>query len=132
MAIQENLDQTQFAENRPLYEEPAYSLLEDDESQKVDEGSNKKPIYKQKIVWLIAAIVILLLIIVIATPSRKTPEQAEEVAPEIVDEQTEISSDPLRKRVDDLRSELKDADPTKPQLIFPALNRRIELDSSKK
>ncbi|GEM_PF-6024108 len=128
MAIKSDFNQTTFSERRPFYEQELH-VLPPEPAPELPDAEKPKPIFKRKIFWLILSLLILILIIVLmAALNNKgaTPEL------EPVIEETPLvleNHDPLLRRIMQLEAELKEADPTKPTLVFPALKLDIVLDN---
>lgn len=123
-------DQTTFVSERTFYQKPEMSAAEVARQQQPPPP--KKPWSKKK--FVLVAIPILLLVVIFGliflipkkAPKEEKPEEIE-VAPS-----TSVESDYMVERIKRLQSELKQADPTKAELLFPPVDMGIELDSPRR
>ncbi len=127
MAIKSDLNQTIFSERRPLYEQELHTLPPEPAIE-IPDAEKPQPIFKRKIFWLILLPLFLILIIVLIAALNNgeittTPEPEAEETPLVLE-----NNDPLLRRIEQLEAELKEADPTRPKLVLPALKLDIALD----
>lgn len=120
----QQINQTQFAFEEPIYEDrnvemPVEKPVENDPTE-------KKEVKRKQKAFL--AIVILLIfvsaLIILITNGKETVEEAVVNDPEKIEE--ELS--PLMIRIEKLRVELEEADPTKQDLVFPPVDMELRLD----
>jgi hypothetical protein len=117
----DTIDQTNFANQEPIYEEPA----DYDEIRKSLSFFKTK---KGKMISILAALFgfFLSLIIILFFVFNKKPldlvEKEKEPSQEI------IQLDPLRTRIKVLADDLDQADPTKQELPFPPVDLSIRID----
>lgn len=118
-----NQNQTQFTADEPLLEQPI---------QPVVTPTDPAPIKKSPPKWLVPAIVgvgvITLLIILIALRSRSEinlpPESVVQPPPA-----RELS--PLELRLEEIRLQLRAANPTLQELPFPPLDMQLKIDDAR-
>lgn len=121
------IDQTKFATEEPLFE-PIGSYPEPE----YEEREVKPPLLKRRkvVVTLVAAVtvlVMLLLLIVNVIIQRSKLVTVPEPSPTIENKRVP-ATEPLLKRVEVAKLELKEADPTKNELVYPTLDYSIRLD----
>jgi flagellar basal body-associated protein FliL len=127
MSKQEIINQTEFASQEPIFEDPVV----------IETGIDKQPTSKKKskkmlLVILIAftAFIFLLLVMIIASQNGDNGiSQQDKKEEEEIEEQ--IEQDPQQLRLKQLKVDLKNADPAKKELIFPPVDLKLELDSTK-
>lgn len=130
MIAQFDQSQTRFSLEKPLFEQMGQIPIDEPENP-----VPKVPLLKQKkfIILLIAGITVLILVILFIvnayiSQQKKvhtdgTPEETEAASPG--------SSEPLKRRIDSAQKELKDADPSQQDLVYPTMDYQLRLDSKK-
>jgi hypothetical protein len=123
------IEQTTFAGQQPFNQkvEQSASDIERARLQKIeDENKPKKPWFKNKktILILVAVILGLLFLLLILMPKKEQLPGVVEPTP------TPEAQAPnyMIERIRRLQAELKAADPTKTDIIFPPVDMEIELD----
>ncbi len=114
-------NQTEFSSQQPILDrdyEPVF-----DEKPK-----ESRPWYKQTLIIAVIAggflILILLVLLMMPVKQDKTTEQPDEQLP--IGEVDQ--SDPMVQRLNRLRTDLNNADPTKSDLVFPLVDMKLKLD----
>ncbi|MBP7768220.1 hypothetical protein KA082_00095 [Candidatus Woesebacteria bacterium] len=127
----QQLDQTRFSLEEPMYEE--YAKIPVDPSAKKVEIV--QPLLKRKgvVVGIIVGGVIVLFLIILLLSVLL---QAKKLLPGVIDtpiqsQSTDVGG-PLGERLQNLKAELKKADPNKSELAFPAVDFSIKIDDEEK
>ncbi len=124
------IDQTKFSVEQPLFEQIG-PLPEPEFVEK----EIKPPLLKRKkvVIGLIAVVTFLVLLVLLlinmVINSRKKVTVPE--ASPTIGESRKVEVGPLLKRVEVAREELKEADPTKNELVFPTLDYSLRIDPKK-
>jgi hypothetical protein len=116
-------NQTQFSTEEPLFENASLPSS----SQKIapETSSPKKPNPLFFLVVGLLFFIIVLLLIVLLLPQKNLPKLMVQPTPSPVStaKQTE-----LQQRVNEINTDLKNADPTKVDLLFPPVDMSLNLD----
>lgn len=118
------LDQTAFSAEQPALQDPELTF---DQMEKQANKLKKKPIYKQKkfIVVIPLIFIVLVIVLLLLLPKKPEPPEEEELVLPPSQEQT---SNYMVERIRRLQAELKEADPTKTDILFPPVDMKLELD----
>lgn len=124
--LQGRIDQTQFSEEEPLFESPESHPKNIQPSVAVTPPANSK--HKKMLIIGISIIAIILLIITILALAMGRPkgEVEESITPS--PSPAAITESEMQSRITKLRSDLKEADPTKQDLTFPPVDLELRLD----
>jgi hypothetical protein len=131
MAYYTDPNQTKFSLEEPLFEQTGQ--IPGPENPEV---IVKTPLLKQKkfIIGLIAAITLLVLVILFIVNAyiagQKLVQKQEPV--DTVNEVVKNPDDPLYQRIKSAQQELKEADPSEQDLIYPTMNYDIRLDEKRR
>lgn len=123
------LNQTYFSGEQTFYQDPELSSAEIE--RRTQKELKKTPWHKQKKFLALIPVIFILLVILLAIIilKRPKPEPELELPPEqVVKEDTGYMIERIRR----LQGELKQADPTKTDILFPPVDMAIELDPSEK
>lgn len=120
------LNQTQFSQEKPLFEQrveskpeampPASDLVE-----------NPRP--RRSLIFVIGGIVLVVLIaalLILAIIFRSA--EPEQISEELIETMQTESSSPLQLRLNELKAELRTADPNQEELPFPPINRQLLIE----
>lgn len=120
-------NQTAFSGVQPLYQSPETSATQPPELDQLAQ----KPWFKTKKLFLavIPAVFLILLLVVALLPRNEAVENTLEATPPPAIEST---NDPLLQRIQRLQAELKEADPTKTDILFPPVDMELQLDKAQK
>jgi hypothetical protein len=121
-----NIDQTQFAAEEPLFEQPVkIEAPQPTEAPKVEPSSKKST----KRIAIVGGLLffILLIIILLAAALRKPSAPTEEEA-EFTSEEEQRIMGPFSQRISELENQLELADPSQEDLPFPPVDMEIKLD----
>jgi len=124
------IDQTKFSVEQPLFEQigalPEPEFVEQDV---------KPPLLKRRkvVIGLVIGItlLVLLILLLINTIINRSKLVAVPEASPTIEETRKVEVGPLLKRVEVVREELKEADPTKNELVFPTLDYSLRIDPKK-
>ena len=122
-------NQTQFAAEEPLFQKPSVAAIPvatpDVVVQEPAKQTNK--VFITVTVLAVVAVLVGILVIVMRPVEQVVVQEDVVALPSPV-----IAPDsPLRARVTNLQSELKDADPATQSLVFPPVDMELTLDSIK-
>lgn len=131
MAYYTDPNQTKFSLEEPLFEQ--MGQIPGPENPEVQV---KTPLLKQKkfiiaLIVIITLFVLFLLFIINAYISQQKLVQEQE-PPESTVQQPSDPDHPLYQRIKSAQSELKDADPSKQDLVYPTMDHDIRLDADKR
>lgn len=121
------LNQTQFGSEGPLFERPVSPSAISQPTE--NELMAEKPPKKLPLVFVIVGVVMVVLmavILIFAILMRSAPPPPEE-AELIMTEQTR-NYGPLQQRLNDLKNELKAADPDQEELPFPPIDQNLSVE----
>jgi cell division protein FtsL len=111
-----NQDQTIFVDQAPLWQKTSQEKI--DLKKNLTKNKNLKPFY-----FLMASVFLIFAFYIIVVFLPKREERVVVVEPEIEEELLEAH--PLEQRINSLKEDLKDADPTRQSLAFPNINFKI-------
>jgi len=118
------LDQTTFSGEQPFYQNPELTAAQ---MENLAKPPDKKPWFKKKkvIVAIPLLFIFLIVALIVLMPKKPNQEKEPEPTPPPVENQ-----DPnyMVERIRRLQKELKQADPTKTDVLFPPVDMAIELD----
>lgn len=126
MMTEYDTNQTQFAENQPLFQSVSVPEVA---THHEDDAAQKKPSQKKKIIFIVSIVfglIFLLLFLVLLLP--KKPAEVSQVVASPSPSPVISADNPLRARVENLQTELDAADPQNQSLVFPPINMNIFLD----
>jgi hypothetical protein len=138
----EAIDQTKFAEEEPLFEprsggkELNVKMPTPAETSDLAPGNSdssaktpiKKSLFKKIILIAVGVIVFIVVLALIARQPQLGPSQEPTASPS----PSPVAVGALNQRVNQLKLDLKSADPTKQELVFPPVNLNLRLDKKTK
>lgn len=122
------LDQTTFSGEQPFYQDPELTSAQIEKSTK---PPNKKPWSKKKKVIVAIPLLFVLMVVVLIILMPKKPNQEKEPEPTLPPAENQDQSY-MVERIRRLQKELKQADPTRTDVLFPPVDMAIELDPKEK
>ena len=131
MAYYTDPNQTKFSVEEPLFEQMGQMPGPENPEPVV-----QKPLFKQKkfIIALIAIITLLILVMLFLVNAyiNERKRVQEEEPPENVVETPSDPNHPLYQRIKSAQEELKEADPSEQDLVYPTMDYNIRLDPDKR
>lgn len=132
MASHLNNDQTRFSLEEPLFEQMG-QLPPEPEPEEV---APKVPLLKQKkfVIGLIAGVTFIVLLLLFAINAYISQQKLVGNIPIPESPTTSVTenNDPLYQRITTAQQELKDADPSGQELVYPALDYNLRIDPKAK
>lgn len=121
MTNQDN--QTQFSYEKPLFEAPPPLPVQPDVIS--------IPWYKQPKYWLLFGVAVVILLLVALTLLSRPQVSTQQPTEEVMASPSPTAVGPLEARINQLRTDLQAADPSKQDLPFPPVDMKLQLSTPK-
>lgn len=140
MAAQQQINQSEFVQDAPLHQplpqestqqqhsKERSSVAPESETPQKPAGQKKK-IPTKAIILAVPLVLIVLLFVAVQIKNRQQPQTpAPALQPGLTEPAQKVDRNPLQQRIDALKTELQQAEPTKQELSFPPVAQDLSLE----